>query len=68
MKIHVVKLDQMVYSGDWHDAPLKWGVYGPGDEVQLFRTKNHAVKYKSIRKCANSFKEAVEVFVKASIR
>lgn len=37
-------------SGDWHDRPLRWAVYGPAIEVQKFSTKKDALLYKSLRR------------------
>jgi hypothetical protein len=45
----VEKLPVPERSGDWHDAPLKWKVVGPGAEVQKFSRKADAALYARIR-------------------
>ncbi len=50
MKITITKLVNPMHVGDWHDAPLKWTVNGPYNEVQHFETKKNALRYVSIRR------------------
>lgn len=64
MGINVVSLANPVHAGDWHDKPLKWSVVGPDREVQNFRTKRDAERYRSIRKRSFSFTEAVKEYCK----
>ena len=64
MKITVQKLETPVYSGDWHDPPLKWSVNGPGEEVQLFYTKANALMYKKVRPRAANMAEASYLYGK----
>lgn len=54
----VTKLDEPVFSGDWHDAPMKWAVVGPAAEIQFFSTKANAWKYAKIRRKVGDFIEA----------
>ena len=46
MKITVERMEAEVYSGDWHDKPLRWKVVGPNYEIQQFSTKADATRYK----------------------
>lgn len=62
MKIAVSKLPTREFSGDWHDAPLKWQVAGPDTELQKFSTKREAQHYASIRRKSASFNEACATF------
>jgi hypothetical protein len=42
-EITITKLERFDYSqGDWHDAPLRYSVNGPGNECQKFSTKKNA--------------------------
>lgn len=49
-KITIEKLPNPEHSGDWHDAPLRWIVKGPGTETQKFATKAHATLYRRCRR------------------
>ena len=48
--IIITKLVQPEHSGDWHDKPLRYAVFGPGAEVQKFCTKKDAESYRRIRR------------------
>ncbi len=63
MKITIAKLDHKIYCGDWHDKPLKWGVFGPGSERQNFATKADALLYRKIRRTSSTAVEAGNHFV-----
>ena len=63
-----IALERPEHAGDWHDAPLRWGVYGPANEVQKFSTKKHAILYANLRRNSYSFTEASRAFVEASIK
>ena len=56
--IIITKLVQPEHSGDWHDKPLRYAVFGPGAEVQKFCTKKDAESYRRIRRKSSSFHEA----------
>ena len=64
MKITVERMETEVYSGDWHDKPLRWKVVGPNYEIQQFSTKADATRYKRIRATSKDFKEASNRYVK----
>lgn len=57
-KITVQKMETPKHEGDWHDAPLRWEVIGPGSELQRFSTKLNADTYAKIRRKAKDFAEA----------
>lgn len=63
MKITISKLERPIYTGDWHDRPLNWGVFGPNNEVQHFCTKKNAELYKKYRKMTNSMPEAAKLYI-----
>ena len=60
--IIVTKLVAPEASGDWHDKPLRYAVFGPGAEVQKFCTKKDAQTYRSIRRKAASLRDASREF------
>lgn len=64
MQIVVERMETEVYSGDWHDKPLRWKVVGPAHEIQMFSTKADATRYKRIRAKSKDFKEASNRYVK----
>ncbi|AKF13639.1 hypothetical protein PHIN3_376 [Sinorhizobium phage phiN3] len=61
-KIVVSKLAREIHDGDWHDAPLRWQVAGPGAEIQNFSTKKDALLYAKLRRKAKSFQEASDMY------
>lgn len=61
-KVKVSKLERPYHSGDWHDAPLKWTVQGPGAEVQDFSRKADAEEYAKLRR-RNTAAEASRKFI-----
>lgn len=44
------------------DLVMKWAVYGPGSEFQLFRRKVDATLYASIRRKVETDREAVGIY------
>lgn len=65
--INILKLAAPIHDGDWHDAPLKWQVAGPGDERQNFATKKNAMLYAKIRRGAKDFVEASRIYANTDI-
>ena len=65
--ITVSKLDTPRYEGDWHDAPLRWSVEGPGAELQLFSTKKWADLYARIRRRSSNAAEAGNEFYRKAV-
>ncbi len=65
MQIEVKKLEREIHEGDWHDAPLRWQVVGPANEIQNFSTKKDALRYKSIRRKAADFNEASKQYARS---
>jgi hypothetical protein len=59
----VRKLKAPEQSGDWHDKPLKWEVYGPGKECQKFQTRVGARFYAMLRNAAKDQPSAIDTFV-----
>ena len=62
----VRKLKAPEQSGDWHDKPLKWEVYGPAGESQKFQTKVGAMLYAGLRNAAKDQPSAIDAFVNRS--
>lgn len=67
-RLIVEPLPSPEHAGDWHDAPLKWIVRGPGAEIQKFSRKVDARQYASIRRKSPSFNAACSAFVRAPAR
>lgn len=63
--IKITQLFRIEASGDWHDAPLKWQVAGPNQEVQKFGRKADAKLYAKIRRKASTQAEAINAFVRS---
>lgn len=66
MTVEVRKLDRAYHDGDWHDKPLKWGVFGPENEEQHFHTKKNATLYKRIRRNSKNFSEACTTYIRTT--
>jgi len=66
MCIKVVQLETEIHDGDWHDAPLRWSVQGPGSELQNFETKKKALKYASIRRKSSDSNAACNAYINSS--
>lgn len=64
-KITIEKLARPEQCGDWHDKPLRWAVCGPDAELQKFKTKKDALKFRSIRRRSSDFNAASMAFVLA---
>jgi hypothetical protein len=64
MKITIAKLATEIHDGDWHDAPLRWQVAGPGTEIQNFSTKKDAMLYARIRRKSDSWQAASTQYVR----
>ncbi len=64
-KLLIEPLPSPEHAGDWHDAPLKWIVRGPGAEVQKFSRKVDAALYRRLRRAAPDFNSACNAFVRA---
>ena len=62
--LKINKLAHAVYSGDWHDAPLKWEVLF-GSERQMFATRKDARLYARCRRMGGSFQEAIRLYLAA---
>jgi hypothetical protein len=60
--LQIEKLASPEPAADWHDAPYRWIVKGPGTEAQKFPTKREATLYKRIRSRSASFIEATRVY------
>lgn len=52
------KMDHAEHAGDWHDAPLRYRVNGPGTECQKFSNKKEADKYRVFRRRFATQREA----------
>jgi len=65
--ITISPLAKPIYSGDWHDKPLRWSVDGPNTEVQQFSTKKDATLYRRIRRQSASLLEASNRFVREAV-
>lgn len=63
MVIVVQKMERKEHQGDWHDKPLGWEVLGPGDERQMFSSRNNARRYAAIRRKSVDFGEACRRYV-----
>ena len=64
-RVSVAKLERPEHAGDWHDPLIRWGVYGPGSELQKFSTKKSATLYAKLRRSSASFDEASRKFCEA---
>lgn len=62
MKITVARLEREIHEGDWHDAPSRWNVTGPGTEVQRFSRKVDALAYARVRRASPDFYAAVRAY------
>lgn len=63
--VTIEKLSTPIRSGDHHDKPLKWAVYGPAGEVQLFATKDNAKTYRRCRLSTKTLAEAARQYTKS---
>ena len=64
MVITYSRMEREVYSGDWHDTPLRWEVLGPEAERQMFSTRDDARRYASIRRKAPDFNTASSEYIR----
>jgi len=63
-KLRIKRLPSPIYSGDWHDKPHRWAVYGPGSEVSHFDTKANAQLYARLRRKL-SYRDAMVAYINA---
>jgi hypothetical protein len=65
-QIYIIKLEHPKFGwGDWHDKPLKYQVFGPNGESQLFSTKKAALTYKAIRTSAVDQGNAISAYARS---
>jgi hypothetical protein len=64
--IRVAKLNHAIQAGDWHDAPMRWTVTGPGSEVQHNQTRKGAELYAKIRRNSADQSTAINAYVLAA--
>lgn len=63
--ITIQKMEKPRRDGDWHDAPLRWEVNGPGDELQQFSTRADARLWRKCRRVAPDYATASRAFALA---
>lgn len=63
-KVTVTRMETPEHHGDWHDAPVKWQVKGPGKELQKFSTKKDATLYARIRRKCLTMNEACLAYMR----
>ena len=62
MTIKVERMERPEASGDWHDAPSRWRVIGPNDELQKFSTRDNARVYARLRRQSVDTFEATHLY------